>query len=287
MEVNPGNLATDQLSDLYQAGFNRLSIGLQSAQPQLLKLLGRIHSPEDFLHLTEYAKMVGWQNISGDMMLGLPGQSLADVQHTVEFLDRCQVTHVSLYSLMVEPDTPFWNRYRYGEGLPAPELEREMYHTAVSSLEKRGFELYEISNMAKPGYQSQHNLTYWAGRPYYGFGCGAASFVNGERRSNPHNLKKYIAHYSQGEQSQLLFDVDEIIDLNEAMIEYFMLGFRRLSGVSITEFEKQFGQHPPVFMLTALANLQREGLIYFDGDSAHLSCKGLDYANQVFMAFLP
>ena len=85
----------------------------------------------------------------------------------------------------------------------------------------------------------------------------------------------------------MLFDVDEIIDLNEAMIEYFMLGFRRLSGVSITEFEKQFGQHPPVFMLTALANLQREGLIYFDGDSAHLSCKGLDYANQVFMAFLP
>lgn len=289
VEVNPGAVAPGLLPALRAAGFNRLSVGLQAAQPRLLKTLGRIHRPADFSELVSAARQAGWDRISGDMMLGLPGQQVSDVLETVDFLLSCGVRHVSFYSLTVEPETPFASLYPNGVGLPDAGTERRMYARARRALKQRGFRAYEISNAAVPGHESRHNQVYWAGRPYYGFGCGASAFLCGGRRRNPSALSAYLgmaACFSQDDDLGPGSVLEEQLDDAGAMREFFLLGFRRQQGVRLSDFYRQFGQQPDGQLLRALCDLKRRGLIRFDGDRARLSGLGLNLANQVFMAFV-
>lgn len=322
VEVNPGAVSSDDMLDILRgAGFDRLSVGLQAVQPRLLDLLGRIHRAEDFDRLVRRAKASGWERVSGDFMLGLPGQTSDDVRETLRYMLDAGVDHVSFYSLSIEPGTPFERRYGDGEGLPSQEEERAMYHAARLFLAENGFEQYEISNAGLPGCRSRHNLAYWRGEPYYGFGCGACAFVCGERRSNSTDLDSYIMAYGDGLQGNekpaedrwegglwgneqpngdlqggvrdhpvppiLHYHLDEVIDPEEARLEYFFLGFRCLDGISLSGFERRFGDQPSPVLVKKLDKLSAAGLIDFDGDNARLSEKGLDLANLVFMEFLP
>lgn len=289
VEVNPGAMAPGLLPVLRTAGFNRLSIGLQAAQPHLLAALGRIHRPDDFSKLVSAARSAGWERISGDMMLGLPGQRVSDVLETVDFLLHCGVQHVSFYSLTIEPETPFAALYADGAGLPDGGVERRMYVRALRALKQKGFRAYEISNAAVPGCESRHNLVYWAGRPYYGFGCGASAFLCGGRRRNPSDLSDYFrmaACSSEIQHPEPGSVLEEQLDDAAAMREFFLLGFRRTAGVRLSDFRRQFGRQPDEVLIRILSDLKHRGLIHFDGERARLSGLGLNLANQVFMAFV-
>lgn len=288
VEANPAVDSFSWLEDLRQNGFNRLSVGLQAAQPELLKRLGRIHSPSDFLHFIQNAKRSGWQNISGDIMLGLPGQSLTDIEQTLEFLIEPGLQHVSFYSLIIEPGTPFAELYGKPPGvdlLPPEEEERAQYHFALNFLRAHGYAHYEISNAAKSGFASRHNLTYWSALPYFGFGCGARSYLDGRRYANTDDLAEYIAFY-QNPGADLLRTLEEEVNEAEAEKEFFLLGLRVCEGVRISDFIQRFGHPLPVNLEREIQRLVQRGLLHRDADTISLTELGIDLANQVFMAFV-
>ncbi len=300
VEANPVSASDEWLKQLKMAGFNRLSIGLQAAQPKLLKFLGRLHSREEFVRFVRAAKSRGWSDINGDIMLGLPDQSVDDVLETLDLMLNEGVSHISFYSLIIEPDTPFWDLFAGPAGeemLPDDETERALYHAAVRHLERHGLRQYEISNAARPGFESRHNLTYWNAAPYYGFGCGAHSYVGGIRYSNTDDLRRYLDHYdgqgqSEDETQDGVIDrsvdrvVEEIIGRTEAMKEFFLLGLRVRSGIGGAEFSERFGVPIPPDLRAELRRLCVAGLLEHQADRYFLTDLGMDLANQVFMSFI-
>ncbi len=293
LEVNPGTASPGLLPAVRAGGFNRLSIGLQTASDQLLKKLSRRHTVADFDHLLTTARTAGFTNISADMMLALPTEELADSLSTARFLLERGLPHISFYSLTVEPGTPFDRLYPAGLGLPDDVVERQMYKSALALFKQAGYRHYEVSNVALPGFESQHNLTYWRGLPYYGFGCGAAAFIGGRRYLQTADLDAYMAGAGAGTAK-----LEEEIGEQEAVEEFFFLGFRTADGVSAADFRRQFGKSWPAAADRALADLLRRGLIRQRGgcyqqdggvvDQRHycLTDKGLDWANQVYLEFL-
>ncbi|MGI6545226.1 MAG: radical SAM family heme chaperone HemW [Fastidiosipilaceae bacterium] len=300
VEANPAAACDEWLKQLRMAGFNRLSIGLQAAQPKLLRFLGRLHSCEEFVRFVRAAKSWGWSDISGDIMLGLPDQSVADVLETLDVMLNEGVPHISFYSLIIEPDTPFWTLFASPAGqkmLPDDETERALYHAAARHLERHGLRQYEISNAAQPGFESRHNLTYWNAASYYGFGCGAHSYIDGVRYSNTNDLLRYLDYYidrglskdetREGEIERSIDRVvEEIIDRREAMKEFFLLGLRIRTGVGRAEFQERFGVPVPPDLGAELRRLCAAGLLEHQADRYFLTDLGMDLANQVFMSFI-
>ena len=286
IEVNPGTVNRRKLECYYKAGINRLSIGLQSANDKLLKLIGRVHDFEDFLETVKLANTVGFTNINADCMIGLPNQTIYDVEETINTLINLRLTHVSVYSLIVEPGTPLEKKIDSGElKLPDEEIERYMYWFAKRKLEENGYLHYEISNFARPMFRSRHNMDCWNQKEYKGFGVSASSYENRVRYTNISNIEQYIKNIEE-EKFEENYIVEEKQDREAMMKEYMLLGLRKITGVSISEFRKKFGTIPAFKYNKEITKLTEEVLIESNGLSIRLTKKGLDLANLVWEEFV-
>lgn len=286
IEVNPGTITKEKLQDYKEAGINRLSIGLQSIQDRILKLLGRIHTFEEFLNTYNLAKEVGFENINVDLMLGLPNQSIEDLKDSLNKIIELNPYHISIYSLIVEEGTKIFTQIENNElQLPDEELERNMYWYVKNTLELNGYNHYEISNFSKKGKESKHNMNCWNQEEYIGFGIAAHSYINNIRFSNTNNLEKYIKNINNDE-----FENNKTIEeeqtLEDKKKEFMMLGFRKINGVEISKFKEKFVDNPIFIYRDKLNKLVEEGLIEIDLNNIKLTNKGIDFANLVFEEFI-
>lgn len=286
IELNPGTVTKEKLLVYKNAGINRLSIGLQSTNDTLLKQIGRIHNYNQFLETYNLARELGFNNINVDLMIGLPNQNIKDIKQSLEDICRLNPEHISVYSLIVEENTPMQRLIDNEElKLPDEEIERQMYWYVKDYLELNGYKHYEISNFAKPGFESEHNLDCWNQKEYIGFGAGAYSYLNKKRFGNISNLEEYIQNCNNNifEKNVIL---EEAQDKNQQMNEYMILGLRKIDGISIQKFEEKFNENPILLFRKELQKLHEEKLIIIDGDVIKLSNKGLDLANIVWEEFV-
>ena len=286
IEVNPGTVNKRKLDTYYKSGINRLSIGLQSTNDKLLKIIGRVHNFEDFLETVRIAKMVGFNNINADCMIGLPTQNIYDVEETLNVLINLRLSHISVYSLIVEPNTPLEKKINSGKlKLLDEEIERYMYWFAKRELEENGYLHYEISNFAKPLYRSKHNLDCWNQKEYKGFGVSASSYENGVRYTNIPIINKYIKNI-ENNNIKANYIIEEKQDKEAMMKEYMLLGLRKIAGVNINEFIKKFEISPLYKFNKEITKLLKEGLVEANEHSIRLSKKGIDLANIVWEEFV-
>lgn len=284
VEANPDKALPRKLAGLREIGFNRLSIGLQSADDRLLKRIGRLHDRADFECSLQSAVYAGFHNISADLIFGLPGQTVESFLRDCRYLFGLPVQHLSFYSLQLEEGTALAEEAALNPLiLPSEEEEREMYHRLLKILPAAGFRHYEISNAGREGFFSRHNLLYWNARPYYAFGPAAASYAGGVRASRPEDLYRW-AERARADGNQ--WDADEIIDAEEARYEYAMLRLRLREGLGFDKYNELFGRDAKTDFGTIFASLVRKGLLRVTEDSARLSERGLDFANLVFQAFV-
>lgn len=286
VEANPGTVTVEKLQDYFECGINRLSIGLQSTYDALLKQIGRIHTYKEFLNTYHLAREVGFKNINVDLMLGLPNQSLQEIENSVEEVIGLDPEHISIYSLIVEEGTKLQKQLDEKElELPEEELERMMYWKTKELLEKNGYEHYEVSNFSKPGYNSKHNMDCWDQKEYIGFGVSAHSYTNGVRYSNIEKVEEYIQNY-ENEKQENNFIFHEKQNQEAKQKEFMLLGLRKIQGVNIQEFKKRFVANPIYLYHEILEKLVNEELIEIDGDQIKLTNKGLDLANVVWEEFV-
>jgi len=284
IEVNPGTVDEDKLKEYYDFGINRISIGMQAVDNDILKIIGRIHTYEEFLECYKFAQKAGFKNINVDVMIGLPTQRVNGVEEATDKLLKLEPNHISIYSLILEEDTNLEKRVKNQEiFLVNEDEEREMYWIAKRKLEDAGYIHYEISNFAKKGYESAHNLDCWNQHEYIGFGVAAHSYLNKKRYSNTKDLKKYIA---KAKENVFEKEIHEIQTEEAEQKEYMMLGLRKISGVKISEFKNKFIENPLYIFRNELHKLAVEDLIEIDEDDIRLTDKGLDLANQVWEEFL-
>ena len=289
IECNPGAADEESLRKLREAGFNRLSIGLQSARNEELKKLGRIHTWEDFQEAYEEARSVGFDNINVDLISSIPGQTLSSWEETLKKVAALSPEHISAYSLIIEEGTPFYERYGEGkEGekdLPEEETERAIYKGTKEILSEFGYERYEISNYAREGYACRHNLGYWERKEYLGFGIGAASLMEEVRWSNIRDIETYIRNAENGciEANQ---EAREVLTLQERIEEFLFLGLRKMEGISLEEYEDIFGKSIFDDYEKVIRKLEKENLIKVENDRMFLMEKGIDVSNYVFVEFM-
>ncbi len=286
IEVNPGTVTEKKLQDYIECGINRISIGLQATQKDLLKQLGRIHTYEEFEETYMLARKVGFKNINVDLMIGLPNQSIKDVEDSINKITKYNPEHVSVYSLIVEEGTPLCHDIENKKQiLPEEEIERQMYWKVKEELEKQGYIHYEISNFAKKGFESKHNMNCWSQEEYIGIGVAAHSYTNNVRYSNVDTIEEYIKNYENDTETDN-FIFHEKQNKESKMKEYMMLGLRKIEGIQIKEFKRIFGENPIYLYRKELEKLVNEELIEIDGDNIKLTKKGLDFANLVWGEFI-
>ena len=286
IEVNPGTVTEEKLITYKNAGINRLSIGLQSADDRILKLIGRIHTYEEFLNTYNLAKKVGFKNINVDLMLAIPTQTEKELVDSIIKVVNLNPNHISLYSLILEENTKLEEQVENKElELIDDETERKMYWKTKNLLKKNGYNHYEISNFSKKGFESKHNMNCWNQEQYIGYGLAAHSYFNNTRFSNTDDLEEYIANINNDNINENI-EIEEIQDREKKAKEYMMLGFRKIKGISISDFERKFRVHPLFYFRFELEKLEKEGLIEIDLDNILLTEKGLDLANKVFEEFV-
>jgi len=285
LEANPGTLSSEQLAGLRTAGVNRLSMGAQSFDAELLKTLGRIHSPEEISQALQYARAAGFTSINLDLMFGLPGQTMSHWRETLEQALSLHPEHLSLYSLIIEEGTPFYTWTHEGRITPGDEdLCADMYEYADERLQAEGYENYEISNWCLPGHSSQHNLTYWRNLPYLGMGAGAHSFFGGRRFSNVLDPQEYI-RLLKGQQRPEA--ESETIERVQEMSETAFLGLRTGMGLHLPTFEQRFGGPFANFAGERLRLVEEAGLLEQKEGWLRLSKRGRLLGNEVFLRLLP
>ena len=316
VECNPGTLTAGKAEKLVQAGFNRLSMGLQSADDRELQLLGRIHNFAQFLESYDLARKAGFQNINVDLMSALPGQTLKSWQDTLQKVTALRPEHISAYSLIIEEGTPFYERFAEDERireegghprlLPEEDVERQMYELTETFLHTKGYERYEISNYAKPGYECRHNCGYWIRKDYLGLGLGASSLVEHQRFQNTSELKTYLEQeYSpqcEGQHERIAETIQlqeetgltqtghhihiEILDKKSEMEEFMFLGLRLMEGISRQRFEDTFQVTLNSVYGEVLRKLKGEHLIEEVAGYVRLTEHGIDVSNYVLAEFL-
>lgn len=321
MEVNPRTVTEEKLKAYKQAGINRLSIGLQSADEEELKLLGRIHTYEDFLETYHMARAQEFDNLNIDVISALPGQKLKSWQGTLEKVLALKPEHISAYSLMIEEGTPFYETYfGHEELLPDEETDRAMYALTKEMLQKAGYERYEISNYSRKGKECLHNMVYWQRGNYLGLGLGSASMVENVRFRNTSSLENYVNYWvmdntenksmsciqvkmlSGGEEHQekelekyenqrKAFEIPDIcrdihcLGKKEQMEEFMFLGLRMIKGVSIKEFEAVFGKDIFQVYGRQIEKYKEQQLLTVT-DRIALADRGLDVSNLILADFL-
>lgn len=286
IEVNPGTVTRKKLQDYEEAGINRISIGLQSTEDRLLRQIGRIHTYQEFLETYHLAKKIGFKNINVDLMLGLPNQTIQDLKESLNKIIELDPNHISVYSLIVEEKTKIAKLLQEGKiELPTEEQERNMYWYVKNQLELHGYHHYEISNFAKKGKESRHNMNCWNQEEYIGFGVAAHSYINNVRFSNTSNVEEYIENMNHAN-NQKNVRIEEKQTLEDKRNEFMMLGFRKLDGVNISKFKEKFIENPIFLYRDKLNKLVEEDLIEIDLNHMKLTNKGLDFANLVFEEFI-
>ncbi|AMN36536.1 radical SAM family heme chaperone HemW [Clostridium perfringens] len=284
MECNPGNLTEEKLEVMKKYGVNRISMGLQAKQDNLLKGLGRIHNYKTFKENFLLAKKVGFNNINVDLMFGLPNQRLNEWEETLREIISLEPAHISAYSLIIEEGTAFYNLYENDKlKLPTEEEERKMYHLAKKILEENGFNQYEISNYAKEGKECRHNLAYWNMDNWIGVGSAAASYINGKRIKNKSSVEEYINSINEKGEA-----VEEIINnsKNDNMEEFMFMGLRKINGIDENEFKKRFSMNINDVYGEILNKYIDEGLLIRESGRIFLSEKGIEISNIIMADFL-
>ena len=281
IEINPGTVTAEDFKIYKEIGINRISFGLQSADNELLKMLGRIHTFEEFKDAYQSAKNAGFRNINIDLIFGIPGQTKSQFEATLELVTSFGPEHISAYSLIVEPHTKLEKMISTGEvDEPSDEEDRAMYKLCKELLLRKGYNQYELSNFAKEGKECRHNIRYWVGGEYLGFGLGAASLFNGKRFNNTDDFCEYIKGYNE------ICDETEL-SKEDLMNEFMMLGFRMLDGPSNELFCEKFGCDYTDVYADKLSMLKEKGLIEKnDLGNFALTEKGLDFGNDVFREFV-
>lgn len=284
MECNPGNLTEEKLEVMKKYGVNRISMGLQAKQDNLLKGLGRIHNYKTFKENFLLAKKVGFNNINVDLMFGLPNQRLNEWEETLREIISLEPAHISAYSLIIEEGTAFYNLYENDKlKLPTEEEERKIYHLAKEILEENGFNQYEISNYAKEGKECRHNLAYWNMDNWIGVGSAAASYINGKRIKNISSVEEYINSINEKGEA-----VEEIINnsKNDNMEEFMFMGLRKINGIDENEFKKRFSMNINDVYGEILNKYIDEGLLIRESGRIFLSEKGIEISNVIMADFL-
>lgn len=279
LEGNPGTFSIEKLEFLRFIGANRLSIGLQAVQNNILKTLGRVHCYEEFLEGFKMARIAGFDNINVDLMFGIPGQTMSDWKETLKLITELEPEHISAYSLIIEEGTEFYNKYNDGKLLlPEEELEREMYTYVKDYLKEKGYIHYEISNFSKPGKECRHNLVYWELEEYFGCGVGAHSYINSQRISNESNIEGYINGNIHKE--------THINSIKDDMEEFMFMGLRKINGISIDKFNKIFKIDINEVYGKVIDKYTRNGLLIREGGNIRLSDKGIEVSNTVMCEFI-
>ncbi|WP_372662826.1 radical SAM family heme chaperone HemW [Cohnella sp.] len=286
MEANPGTTDMEKLAAMREGGVNRISFGAQTFDDGLLAAIGRIHAAQDVVQSIANAKAAGFTNLSIDLMFGLPNQTLQQLRDSVTKALGLDLPHYSLYGLKVEENTLFHRLYQRDE-LPLPEEDDElaMYEHLMERLSGAGYRHYEISNFARPGYESRHNTTYWRNEPYYGLGAGAHGYAKGLRHINIKGVQPYI---DAANKSLPLLEQSRV-SLEEAMGDFMMVGLRLQTGVTQLDFSRQFeGAKLEEVFGPALKRLQTQGLLEKQEEPIgyRLTPKGVIFGNEVFGAFV-
>ena len=278
IEANPGTVDKNYLRGLKDLGFNRLSLGVQSFDDALLKILGRIHDSRTAIETIALAKNF-FVNVSLDLMYGLPNQTLNQLRCDLDRVKNFDVQHVSIYGLEIEEGTKFFELARAGKlNLPDENTCADMYDLITETLPAFGFNRYEISNFAVKNFESRHNIGYWTGKKYFGFGAGAHSFDGKQRTSNVRDVATYI--------KKNFSIVEEVVTPQAAMEEFCFLGLRMTEGISARTFEKNFGKNIFDVFGGVIDKNRRFGLLEVDGDKIFLTARGMSLGNEVFADFL-
>ena len=301
IEVNPGTIKYTDLLSYKEYGINRLSIGLQSADDKMLRRVGRIHNYEEFLQGFEYARRAGFENISVDIMSGLPGQDTHTLVDTLTKVTELEPEHISVYSLQVEEGTPLSEREDMLDLLPDENTERMMYSMTKKVLKAAGYNRYEISNYSKPGLESRHNSVYWTGGQYVGFGIGASSYFKGERFTNIKHMDNYI-EICEDIRDELTKDTDRVrlydsatkilrediqtIYIDSRIEEFMYLGLRMTAGVSRSEFSERFNRDMFEMYGEIINKYADQGFMACEGDRVRLTDKGIDVSNYILADFI-
>ena len=290
IEVNPGTVNEEKIKKYKESGINRISIGLQSAKDELLKVIGRIHNYNDFENAYNIIAESGFSNINVDVMIGLPSQTIEDVEDTINKIIRKNPTHISVYSLIVEPGTIIESMINSGKyKLPDEDVERKMYWLVKHVLEQNGYIQYEISNFTKEGFKSKHNSDCWDQKEYIGLGAAAHSYINATRYSNTSNLEEYIENIEKNQFSKNI-KIHEKQDKVDMMKEYMIIGLRKISGINVNSFMQKFKCNPLVIFEEQINKMKNLNLLQVDNnlDNCYikLTDKGIDFANIVWEEFI-
>ncbi|MEX2104430.1 MAG: radical SAM family heme chaperone HemW [Bacilli bacterium] len=284
MEANPGSTDIEKLRVMKDGGVNRLSFGVQTFDPVLLKAIGRIHTVDEVYESIHLAREVGFSNISIDLIFGLPNQTLNHIKHSLGKSFELGLQHFSIYGLKIEENTPFHTLYEKNQ-LPLPHEDEElaMYELIMKQMEEHGYSQYEISNFAKKDFDSKHNTTYWRNEDYYGFGAGAHGYLNGERHVNLKGINEYI----DGSKVDRLPRLDSFnVDQSVSMEDFMMVGLRLLQGINDQRFQERYQKSFfDVFAIPIQDNVDK-GLLVRVGDTLKLSKKGILFGNDVFASFI-
>ena len=282
MECNPGTLTKEKLRTYRYAGVNRLSIGLQSTNNRDLKNLGRIHTYEQFEESYIEARLAGFDNINVDIMSAIPGQTPEKYAENLRKVVALKTEHISAYSLIVEENTPLYDMVErtHGRILPSEEDDRRMYAMTKEILGEAGYNRYEISNYAKPGYECRHNCFYWNRTEYLGFGLAAASLSGNRRYTNTSDMAFYLANpiHNRAE--------EQILTVEDEMEEYMFLGLRMTKGVDKTEFARLFGKNYDEVYGDITRRHIEQGLMAAEGSRLYLTDIGIDISNTVMADYI-
>lgn len=303
VECNPGTLSREKLQTYRNVGVNRLSIGLQSTHEDELRLLGRIHSYEQFLEGYDMARKCGFSNINIDLMSALPYQTYEKFMISLKRVIALKPEHISAYTLMIEPGTSFYEKYRFDavlreagkptKYLPSEDVEYEIYRQTTRVLSEHGYEQYEVSNYAREGYACRHNVGYWKRVPYLGLGLGASSLLDETRYSNVRDMEGYLRAAAGIERREIdgvpalnLHETAEKVSRKEQMEEYMFLGLRMREGVTRAGFREAFGVEIEGVYGEVLRQLAEQGLIVKQAGVIRLSDQGMNVSNYVLAHFL-
>lgn len=277
LEINPETVDEKYLTLLKNTAINRLSIGVQSFDDEILKSIGRIHTSHKAKECISTAQKIGFNNISLDFIYGLPSQSLSNFKNTLEQAIKLKPSHISLYGLKIEENTVFHRHLP--KNLPDDDMQANMYLSAVNFLSENGFNHYEISNFSVIGFESKHNLNYWNNDEYYGFGLGAHGYIDGVRYSNGYNLQQYL-------NNPFFKDTEKMLSVKEILEEAIILGFRKVDGINVLQINKKFGINFDEIYKNTLNKFMKSGHIKKTPGGYCLSNDGFLLSNLILCEFL-